>query len=113
MQTYSGSDKRLQFLFEKIFPTYSTSGRPYGTWIDGSQMNETVLVITISNASSVDEVIYDLSVLGASFIEIISATLDTTTEVWPIVHELHVDGSDLVYNGAHGTGTAYVTIHYV
>lgn len=113
MAGYNGDDKRIKFLFENIFHVFSTSGRHFGTWIDGSQMNETVLVITISNASSVDEVIYDLSVLGASFIEIVSATLDTTTEFWPIVHELHVDGSDLVYNGAHGTGTAYVTIHYV
>lgn len=112
MATYDGSDKQIGYLFDEVLPTYSTSGRQCGTWIDGNPYYETVLVVTISSASSVDEVIYDLSVLGFYYIDLVSAMLDVGTGFWPIVHELNVDGTDLVYNGSHGSGTAYITVRY-
>lgn len=110
MASYSGSDKRLQYLFNAVLPEY-LGERQIG-YFNYSALYEDILVCTVSTSPAVDEVIYDLSSFTFSYLEIVAANLQTSGEIWPIAHELNVNGTDLVYNGAHGTGTAYVTIHY-
>lgn len=114
MIEYTGSDKRIKALFDNIYTQYTSGSKQYlGKWINFDSFYRMVLVATISNSPSVDEVIYDLSWFSHNLVEIEVATLVATNgKMHPIAHELYVDGDDLVYNGDHGTGTAYVTIRF-
>ncbi len=114
MINYTGVDKRIKALFDNLYAQYRYDSTVYvGKWIFDNDLYRVVLVATISNSPSVDEVIYDLSWLGYNFLDIVSATLvNSVGKIYPIAHELYVDGNDLVYNGNHGTGTAYITVQF-
>lgn len=116
MASYSGANKAIKFLFDNFGAgsshDYSTTSYQIGTWIDGRDMYEVVLEIQITSASSEDEVIYNLSGYADNYREIVAANLETSGGYYPILHELRLDGNGLKYTGAHGTGTAYVTIHF-
>ncbi|MBO7339627.1 MAG: hypothetical protein J6X14_00865 [Lachnospiraceae bacterium] len=109
MATYTGKDKRLKYLFA---PAFSTSEQPVGKWIDGSDLFQRSYSVQITNATSTDEVIADLSGLGFDYAEIVRANLVTSSGAVPIFANLKINGTDLEYTGAFGTGTAYFTIQY-
>lgn len=83
-----------------------------GYWTDFSKLYQMSYEIQITNSSSVDEVIQDLSSLGFDYIGIVEATLVYGSKSRSILPNLCVNGTDLEYTGSYGTGKAYVTVRY-
>ena len=108
MANYDGADKRLARLF---CPEYKTTEQLVGKWIDGNDLYQTSWAVQITNAESEDEVIADLSGLDFDYAEIVRASFIGSVIV-PIFANLKINGTDLEYTAAYGTGTAYITIQY-